>query len=71
MTKLWLEDEKGPGDQGRAKETWAQGTRQEGRTQCSFREEHLSTELSRAEPNNAEPNDGRLLFELADEDTRT
>ncbi len=34
-------------------------------------EEHLSTEPSRAEPSNAEPIYGWLLFVLADEDTRT
>ena len=33
-------------------------------------EEHIST-VSRAEPSNAEPNNGWLMFVLADEDTRT
>ena len=34
-------------------------------------EEHLSTQLSRAEPSNAEPINGWLMFVLAEEDTRT
>jgi hypothetical protein len=46
----------GPGDQGRAQETWAWGTRQEGRTRCSFRIASLhQAEPSRAEPSRAEP----------------
>jgi len=34
-------------------------------------EKHISTELSQAEPSNAKPNNGLLMFVLADEDTRT
>ena len=34
-------------------------------------ENHISTELSQAEPSNAKPNNSWLMFVLADEDTRT